>query len=134
MRDIRFRGIDVMTGKMVFGDLVHNQKVTLTGTEPRVMVGGYEVDPDTVGQYTGFRDMTGAEVYEGDIVEYQGFWRGKSYPRHTVDYDPDNGTFAVKRGRLIDNLLARDLSITHCVVGNIHQNPELLDKNGEDCL
>lgn len=129
MREIKFRGIDTMTGQWRFGDLVHNMKVTLTGTEPRVIVGGYEVDPDTVGQYTGFRDKAGAEIYEGDIVEYQGNWRGKNYPRYTVDYDQDIGTFIVKRERLIDVLFAKDLCFNHCVVGNIHQNSELLDQN-----
>lgn len=132
MREIRFRGIDTMTGQWRFGDLVHNMKVTLTGVEPRVMVGGYEVKPETVGQFTGFRDMEGTDIYEGDIVEYQGCWRGKNYPRYTVDYNSTIGTFVVNRGRLIDNLYPKDLCFNHCVVGNIHQNPELLDKNEED--
>ena len=50
MRTIKFRGKDVFTDAWRYGDLVHNQKVTTTGLEPRVMVGGYEVDPETVGQ------------------------------------------------------------------------------------
>lgn len=50
MRDVKFRGWDIVGGKgWVYGDLVHNQKVTREGLEPRTMVGGYEVDPDTVG-------------------------------------------------------------------------------------
>ena len=43
MRTIKFRGKDVFTDAWRYGDLVHNQKVTTTGLEPRVMVGGYEV-------------------------------------------------------------------------------------------
>ena len=46
MREIKFRGKDVLTGKWAYGDLVHNKKITETDLVDRTMVGGYEVDPD----------------------------------------------------------------------------------------
>ena len=59
MRTIKFRGKDVFTGAWRYGDLVHNQKVTTTGLEPRTMVCGYEVNPETVGQFTNLKDSKG---------------------------------------------------------------------------
>ena len=75
----RFRGWDAVGCKgWVYGDLVHNMKVTKKGLEPRVMVGGYEVFPDSVGIGSGILDAGGNEIFVGDIIriydsEYDSF-------------------------------------------------------------
>lgn len=72
METWKFRGWDATGQKgWVYGDLVHNQKVTRVGLEPRVMVGGYEVVPESVGICTGLKDESGKDIYEKDIVQFR---------------------------------------------------------------
>ena len=66
-----FRGFDIIGYKWVYGDLVHNKKVTETGLEDRTMVGGYEVDPDSVGMFTGLYDKHMRPIFEGDTVTFR---------------------------------------------------------------
>ena len=72
MREYIFRGYDAVGDKgWVYGDLVHNKKVTRAGLEDRMMVGGYEVVPESVGLWTGLKDYDGEDIYEDDIISIQ---------------------------------------------------------------
>lgn len=88
--EYRFRGYDVMGRKgWVYGDLTHNKKVLKVNPYliDRVMVGGYEVYPESVGMASGMLDESGREVFVGDIVRWSKddkkyvvkFWMGMFY-------------------------------------------------------
>lgn len=133
MRTIKFRGKDVFTNTWRYGDLVHNQKVTTTGLEPRTMVGGYEVKEETVSQYTGINDCDGKEIYEGDILRYIDDNKvKKKYDRVVVFYDGSYFLRNIKTG--MDTLLLifcidKELSKWK-IIGNIFDNNlEGKDKN-----
>lgn len=125
MRTIKFRGKDVFTDTWKYGDLVHNQKVTTTGLEPRTMVGGYEVKEETVSQYTGINDCDGKEIYEGDILRYIDDNKvKKKYNRVVVFYDGSYFLRNIKTG--MDTLLLifcidKELSKWK-IIGNIFDN------------
>lgn len=129
MREIRFRGWDIVGHKWVYGDLVHNKKPLVE--EPfladRVMVGGYEVDPETVGQYTGLRDEQGMKIYEGDILFTIGTREDNMGHRFFREVCYVNGTFSLYNSELNScTPLNESFLGMWRVAGNIYDNADLV--------
>lgn len=85
----------------------------------------YEVDPETVGQYIGLTDKNGNKVFEGDVVRW----------KECDHWAPDDGIVSgyvlyvdgqwlIQRPN-IRSYLWRVHSLCE-IIGNIHDNPELI--------
>ena len=131
MREILFRGKRVDNGEWVYGfywnrdELAHYIKVI---DENGNLVGDYEVNKETIGEYTGLNDKNSKKIFEGDIHEYNG------------------KRFIAKYGSCFDNdresnyfgWYFQEINATWCeccdgtenrhinIVGNIYDNLELL--------
>lgn len=142
MREILFRGKLLGDGRWAVGNLVVKKDGVCIITPDDTPLGCYgQVDPDTVGQYTGLTDKDGRKIFEGDVIysHYANVPPEKCVHIETVVFRNgrfcamhENGTMKTWAG-LPDGIkhLPGDKSVwMNCctVIGNIHNNPELLLK------
>ena len=123
MREILFRGKGTHSGRWVEGDLLNSGYDFETAIRKVRGVCGevIGVDPETVGQYTGLTDKSGKKIFEGDIVTMPAYAGGK----HKAVVYFKNGKFAVDGS----NYGFKDIAPKRMeIIGNIHDNPELLSK------
>ena len=140
MREILFRGKREDNGEWVYGWLGHlhchnPQANTISSVYFTEITEGHNnkmniiVGYKTVGQYTGLIDKNGKKIFEGDIIKIY-LYEPKglaNYEVGCIKYDNTKArfVFCTKEGNYsIDNSNAFE------VIGNIHDNPDLL-KGGE---
>ena len=134
-REILFRGKRTDNGKWECGDLLSPNEFNAI---PHIVYIDYlneygdigeistPVIPETVGQFTGLVDKNGKRIFEGDIVT--GYFNHEKIVGYV--FYGGNAQFFIQR----DGIYGIGLDNSDCwleVIGNIHDNPELLEGDTE---
>ena len=121
-RQIEFRGKRIDNSEWAYGYYIENKcdnhfiyEVELKGN---LVWNIYEVDPSTIGQFTGLVDKNGKRIYEGDIIKGKEWEKGTSH-RHIGIVEYISNSF---RSVGINKYLGFHGSVdgSYEVIGNIH--------------
>lgn len=133
-REIKFRGKSAQGHEWVYGhyynnwDVGVNQDVIISPDLDNGTGKEYLINTQYLGQYTGLKDTGDVEIYEGDIVDC-GYGRGIVIFKagcFMVQWinDPESYMeFLFSR----KGMHYRRDDEQFCIVGNIHDNPELIN-------
>ena len=150
MRENLFRGKRRDNGEWVYGSLfvgfkksyICPEAIAMYNFDGALCLGGFvEVDPSTIGQYTGLKDNNGKMIFEGDIIKSDNGRHsaisvvkfGEYYPKlffamldiccTGVQHLNANG-FYLESAKHEDMILFKSRNLV--VIGNVHDNPELI--------
>lgn len=122
-REILFRGKRVDTGDWFYGNLFDKDNSGRTHI-CTIKKGCLDIDPETVGQFTGMTDKNGTKIFEGDIV------RHIDTTCHVVEVVNSEVYFDTK---MLEFGFRYSNELFHCqfnnefeVIGNIHDNKDLI--------
>ena len=131
MREILFRGKRIDNGEWVYGDYWHLPEKNFYCISDKEF--NRKVTPETVGQYTGLTDKNGKKIFEGDIIHVKdlircpvGFGNCLCIADYIASVAFDDCRFCLLKanGGIYEIPLDSDKIE---VIGNIHDNPELLE-------
>lgn len=107
----------------ISGEMYRNRPYRFRANDFEYTIMLAKVDPKTIGQFTGLTDKNGNKIFEGDIVKCLSLEYG--YVNKEVYYAED-------RARFVLGSLGSDYDFEEYinveVIGNIYDNPELLEK------
>lgn len=121
MREYLYRG------KTEKGEWIESKNIMLIHSEKKCYlwngVRWVDIDYETIGQYTGLTDKNGKKIFEGDFIKVP--YNTRPYK---VYYNECN---SLKIEDIYDSAIRpTQRAIDYCkceVIGNIHDNPELLE-------
>lgn len=148
MREILFRGFCpdedgkekvFVNGEWIKGFWVYGYYVLVNIKKHRIYTGEYfgeynldyyVVIPETVGQYTGLKDKNGKNIFYGDIIKH---YNGCSVEEYSVDigrvfFYPQTMRYLRTSTLFPDDCPAIYENNKYEVIGNIFENPELLEE------
>ena len=144
MREVLFRGkatnrdpdyyyrTDYKNGDWVYGLLTETENymgfAEMTNTDG---VSGIDVDKNTIGQYTGLTDKNGNKIFEGDIVAGALQWLEQKKNGIVTFRDGSFGLLWYRGEAEHFNPFTSMCNVIYEVIGNIHDNPELLKGGAE---
>lgn len=124
MREILFRGKRMDNEEWVKGDLIREPWgyciQVVDGDGNLFTRKKYAIDTSTVGQYTGLTDKNGERLFEGDVLTVDG-----EDGFFALEFQEDTARFVMSGDGFVadfDNFWSYEVEI----IGNIHDNPELL--------
>ena len=125
MREIKFRGKKFCQDEWIYGSLITRGERGADGNFIDTGRGEcYPLQQDTICQYTGLKDKNGKEIYEGDIVHLDAW---SPYAMQIIFLE---GAFCLadKDGHYLGDIhYIHHAEVEQCtILGNIHDNPELL--------
>ena len=129
MREIKFRGKKVSNDEWVYGDLIHNtmygnrKSIAIKEFDNNTWLNCFEVIPASVGQFTGFKDCEGKEIYEGDIIEMVYDTSDDILTRGKIVYE--TGSYYFDDDEIITGLFEIiDNADCFSIIGNIHDKED----------
>ena len=147
-RKNKFRGRIAVTGRWVYGNLViiRSCKRPVIAEQGGLLFYENEYEVNDVGQFTGLLDVDGKEIYESDIVVKPGYiWFDNKIPNyrgvvawvysqwqviaHCVNPDKRGISHGMNYGLNDDGFDDGDKTNWR-IIGNVHNNPELIEIKG----
>jgi len=148
MREILFRGKRTDNGEWVQGYICRYGWI---GKEKDYIIPDYtsalytaEIDPKTISQYTGLTDKYDKKIFEGDIINVTPDTTNRlmevRWNEETLSWElTDVGTPAFEINHIFNTIDLAELEVESCygerisfIVGNVYDNPEMMEKIEED--